>query len=637
MSGDDGGRLCVVTGGRGFAARHLIEMLIRLDKFLVRIADLAPAIELSPEEVDGDLARALESGRATYVSMDLRNKPQVVKALEGAEVVFHMAAPHSGINNYELHYSVNVQGTKNVIDACVELQVKILIYTSSASVVFDGIHPIHNGDESLPYPPKPLDSYSGTKAEAEAAVLKANGTNGLLTCSLRPSSIFGPGDKLFVPSLAENGKAGKSKSDTQVSKVKLVCFTLDFTFVSIPCFFCTLFHDGKWMVLTMLQQVICLHVLLPTYLTSVFFMMFSVTINEQFLIGDGNNIYDFTYVENVAHAHICAEHTLSSAKDIADKAAGQAYFITNMEPMKFWEFAGNVWEGLGYQSDVVCRPTVKVPAAVVLPIAYAIQWAYNILGPYGMKVPVLIPSRVRLLSGNRSFSCAKAHERLGYTPIVSLEEGLKRTLESFSHLSADNQPKREGPSKASLYLGNGRVAEALLWKDTRKSLAVLLVLIGIYYSFVLSDTTIITAISKLLLLTSILLFVHGRLPEKIFGYNIEKIRPSHFYCTEKKSYQVAHVLASIWNAGIDVLETLCKGNDWVLFVKVVSSLMIIGIIGTISLHSLFVIGVPLAFIGFYLYERNEEAIDGMVSDALSYGCKLKSQMMQKVSGPKKSN
>ncbi|CAN0887771.1 3beta-hydroxysteroid-dehydrogenase/decarboxylase isoform 2 [Linum grandiflorum] len=567
MSGDDGGRLCVVTGGRGFAARHLIEMLIRLDKFLVRIADLAPAIELSPEEVDGDLARALESGRATYVSMDLRNKPQVVKALEGAEVVFHMAAPHSGINNYELHYSVNVQGTKNVIDACVELQVKILIYTSSASVVFDGIHPIHNGDESLPYPPKPLDSYSGTKAEAEAAVLKANGTNGLLTCSLRPSSIFGPGDKLFVPSLAENGKAGKSK----------------------------------------------------------------------FLIGDGNNIYDFTYVENVAHAHICAEHTLSSAKDIADKAAGQAYFITNMEPMKFWEFAGNVWEGLGYQSDVVCRPTVKVPAAVVLPIAYAIQWAYNILGPYGMKVPVLIPSRVRLLSGNRSFSCAKAHERLGYTPIVSLEEGLKRTLESFSHLSADNQPKREGPSKASLYLGNGRVAEALLWKDTRKSLAVLLVLIGIYYSFVLSDTTIITAISKLLLLTSILLFVHGRLPEKIFGYNIEKIRPSHFYCTEKKSYQVAHVLASIWNAGIDVLETLCKGNDWVLFVKVVSSLMIIGIIGTISLHSLFVIGVPLAFIGFYLYERNEEAIDGMVSDALSYGCKLKSQMMQKVSGPKKSN
>jgi sterol-4alpha-carboxylate 3-dehydrogenase (decarboxylating) len=46
-----------------------------------------------------------------------------------------------------------VEGTKNVIDACVELKVKRLIYTSSPSVVFDGVHGIHNGNESLPYPP----------------------------------------------------------------------------------------------------------------------------------------------------------------------------------------------------------------------------------------------------------------------------------------------------------------------------------------------------------------------------------------------------------------------------------------------------------------------------------------------------
>lgn len=42
-------------------------------------------------------------------------------------------------------------------------------------------------------------------------ILKANGTNGLLTCSLRPSSIFGPGDRLFVPSLVAAARAGKSK------------------------------------------------------------------------------------------------------------------------------------------------------------------------------------------------------------------------------------------------------------------------------------------------------------------------------------------------------------------------------------------------------------------------------------------
>lgn len=49
---------------------------------------------------------------------------------------------------------LDVVGTRNVIDACTETKVKRLICTSSPSVVFDGIHGIFNGDESLPYPEK---------------------------------------------------------------------------------------------------------------------------------------------------------------------------------------------------------------------------------------------------------------------------------------------------------------------------------------------------------------------------------------------------------------------------------------------------------------------------------------------------
>lgn len=43
-------------------------------------------------------------------------------------------------------------GTKNVINACRECRVKRLIYNSSADVVFDGLHDIHDGDESLSCP-----------------------------------------------------------------------------------------------------------------------------------------------------------------------------------------------------------------------------------------------------------------------------------------------------------------------------------------------------------------------------------------------------------------------------------------------------------------------------------------------------
>ncbi|XP_031113563.1 3beta-hydroxysteroid-dehydrogenase/decarboxylase [Ipomoea triloba] len=550
-----GEKWSVVTGGRGFAARHLVEMLIRYNMFSVRVADLGPEIKLEPHEEHGTLGQALRSGRAVYVSMDLRDKSQVLKAFEGAEAVFHMAAPDSSINNYQLHHSVNVQGTKNVIDACVELKVKRLIYTSSPSVVFDGVHGIFNGDESMPYPAKHNDSYSATKAEGEALVLKANGINGLLTCCIRPSSIFGPGDRLLVPSLVTAARAGKSK----------------------------------------------------------------------FIIGDGNNMYDFTYVENVAHGHICAERALASEGAVAEKAAGQAYFITNTEPIKFWEFVSLILEGLGYE-----RPSIKIPACVMMPIAHLVELTYKLLGPYGMKVPQLTPSRIRLLSRSRTFSCSKANDRLGYTPIVPLQEGLSRTIDSYPHLRAEIKTRKDGPSKASILLGNGRVADTLLWRDKRQTLITALVLAAIYFNFIAVGYTMITATSKLLLVASIFLFIHGKLPQKIFGYKIEKIPESKFIVSEEMSLQVAGSVASLWNSAVNSLKLLCRGTGWVLFLKVVSSLLILSILGTFSLRSLFVIVLPIAFVAFVVYEKKEEEIDHFVHEAISRVSKLKSNIVEKV-------
>jgi nucleoside-diphosphate-sugar epimerase len=55
------------------------------------------------------------------------------------------------------------------------------------------------------------DIYSETKAQGEALVLSANGKSGLVTCAIRPSSIFGPGDRLLVPSLVSAARSGKMK------------------------------------------------------------------------------------------------------------------------------------------------------------------------------------------------------------------------------------------------------------------------------------------------------------------------------------------------------------------------------------------------------------------------------------------
>lgn len=73
----------MVTGGRGFAARHLVAMLLRSGDWRVRVADLPPAIALDRDEEEGLLGAALREGQATYVSADLRDKAQVARGVCG--------------------------------------------------------------------------------------------------------------------------------------------------------------------------------------------------------------------------------------------------------------------------------------------------------------------------------------------------------------------------------------------------------------------------------------------------------------------------------------------------------------------------------------------------------------------------
>ncbi|XP_072146626.1 3beta-hydroxysteroid-dehydrogenase/decarboxylase-like [Setaria viridis] len=117
-------------------------------------------------------------------------------SFEGVDVVFHTASADYTKNDSQLHIKVNVEGTKTVIDACKICKVKRLIYTSSGAVVFDGVHGHFDVNESKPYPDKFPYAYAQTKAEAEKLVIKANNTSGLLTCCIRPGTIFGPGDNI---------------------------------------------------------------------------------------------------------------------------------------------------------------------------------------------------------------------------------------------------------------------------------------------------------------------------------------------------------------------------------------------------------------------------------------------------------
>ncbi|MFD2201723.1 NAD-dependent epimerase/dehydratase family protein [Shivajiella indica] len=129
------------------------------------------------------------------------------KAVEGCEVVFHVAAKLGMWGKYIDFFETNVLGTENVIQACKEEGVRFLVFTSSPSVVFDG-KDSEGEDESLPYPKKYNAFYPQTKAMAEKLVISANNSS-LKTVCLRPHLIWGPGDTQLLPSLIEKAKQGK--------------------------------------------------------------------------------------------------------------------------------------------------------------------------------------------------------------------------------------------------------------------------------------------------------------------------------------------------------------------------------------------------------------------------------------------
>ncbi len=142
------------------------------------------------------------------IQADLRDAEPVQKACQGMEAVFHSGALSRIWGPRQDFEDINIGGTRHVLDACRNLGIPKLVYTSSPSVVFDR-DDLCGADESLPYARRWLCDYPRTKAVAEKMVLEANGVNGLMTVALRPHLIWGPGDPHLIPRVVERARQGQ--------------------------------------------------------------------------------------------------------------------------------------------------------------------------------------------------------------------------------------------------------------------------------------------------------------------------------------------------------------------------------------------------------------------------------------------
>jgi len=174
----------LVTGGAGFIGSHLVDALIA-DGREVTVLD-----NLSTGKME-NLSRHLGNGNLHFVKGDVLGVAVVREAVKDVDAVFHLAAvtsvPFSVEHPLET-FQVNVNGTRNLLEACRNGGVERFILVSSCAVYGEPKYlPI---DER--HPLNPISPYAESKLKAGLLCQEYHKKYGLKTTVLRPFNVYGP-------------------------------------------------------------------------------------------------------------------------------------------------------------------------------------------------------------------------------------------------------------------------------------------------------------------------------------------------------------------------------------------------------------------------------------------------------------
>jgi dihydroflavonol-4-reductase len=187
--------MILVTGSTGLVGAHLMYDLLKNGyevKALVRKSSNKNAILQTFRFYSSDADELFK--RIHWVEGDVTDIISLGKAFEGVEYVYHTAAFVSfGSCSRKEIFEVNVEGTANVVNLCLEKKIRKLCHVSSIAAlgVTDDGSPIH---EDVAWKPvKNESAYSVSKFKAEMEVWRGI-TEGLNAVIVNPSVILGPGD-----------------------------------------------------------------------------------------------------------------------------------------------------------------------------------------------------------------------------------------------------------------------------------------------------------------------------------------------------------------------------------------------------------------------------------------------------------
>lgn len=195
----------LVTGGNGFLGSWTVRKLVEAGH---EVSCLLRA--------QSDVSE-LKDSKFHRVKGDVTHLDSLLKAFQGMDAVFHLAGliAYKAADRRKMEM-VNVQGTKNVIEACLKNKVPRLVHVSSVVAVGASYDKSHILNENSEYEISGLNlGYFETKHKAELAVLDAVKNQGLNAVVVNPATVYGPGD----------AKKGSRKTQIKVAQGKFPFYT----------------------------------------------------------------------------------------------------------------------------------------------------------------------------------------------------------------------------------------------------------------------------------------------------------------------------------------------------------------------------------------------------------------------------
>ena len=182
----------LVTGATGLVGSHIVERLAR-EGWETR------AMVRNPRS-----ASWLTALRTELIAGDVLQASVFANAAKGCDVIFHTAAAITPSGGWEDYRSLNLDGTRNAIDAASGASAR-LMHVSSVAVYGPGMRYREGAltTEDVPLEPLPDSQYyARSKRESEQMVMAAHSSGRIWATAIRPDVIYGRRDRQFIPRIA---------------------------------------------------------------------------------------------------------------------------------------------------------------------------------------------------------------------------------------------------------------------------------------------------------------------------------------------------------------------------------------------------------------------------------------------------